>query len=150
MPVAKIELQLSKNFLQKISRLAEKTDEIVPKVLEAGGAVVLPKVKSNLQAAVGSNTKYESRSTGELVEALGVTSPKQDRDGNFNIKIGFAEPRKDTGKSKSVSNAMLANILEYGKSGQPPKPFLKPAKTATKRPCIAAMTEALEKEMKNL
>lgn len=150
MQVAKIELKLPKDFLQKISRLAEKTDEIVPKVLEEGGTVVLPKVKSNLQAAVGSNTKYESRSTGELVEALGVTSPKQDRDGNFNIKIGFGEPRKDAGKTKNVSNAMLASILEYGKSGQPPKPFLKPAKTATKRPCIAAMTEALEKEMKNL
>lgn len=145
-----MDIKLPEEFLQKVSRLADKTDEIVPKVLEAGGAVVLPKVKSNLQTAVGSNTKYESRSTGELVDALGVTSPKQDRDGNFNIKIGFAEPRKEEGKSKNVSNAMLANILEYGKSGQPPKPFLKPAKTATKKPCIAAMTEALEKEIDSL
>lgn len=149
MPVAKVELKMPEEFLQKISQLAEKTDEIVPKVLKAGDAVVLPKVKSNLQAAVGSNTKYKSRSTGELVNALGVTSPKQDRDGNFNIKIGFAESRKNTGKSKSVSNAMLASILEYGKSGQPPKPFLKPAKSATKKACIAAMTEALEKEIEN-
>lgn len=150
MPLAKLDIKLPEEFLQKVSRLAEKTDEIVPKVLIAGGAVVLPKVKSNLQAAVGSNTKYKSRSTGELVDALGVTSPKQDKNGNFDIKIGFAEPRKSTGKSKNVSNAMLASILEYGKSGQPPKPFLKPAKTATKKPCIEAMTEALEKEIENL
>ncbi|HEX3017448.1 MAG TPA: HK97-gp10 family putative phage morphogenesis protein [Caproicibacter sp.] len=148
--MAKIDIQLPEIFLQKVSRLAEKTDEIVPKVLKAGGAVVLPKVKSNLQAVVGSNTKYKSRSTGELVDALGVSSPKQDRDGNFNIKIGFAEPRKAAGKSQNVSNAMLANILEYGKSGQPPKLFLKPAKTATKKLCIQAMTEALEKEIENL
>ena len=148
--MAKLDIKLPEEFLQKVSRLAEKTDEIVPKVLEAGAAVVLPKMKSNLQAAVGSNTKYESRSTGELVDALGVSSPKQDRDGNFNIKIGFAEPRKNTGKAQNVSNAMLANILEYGKSGQPPKPFLKPAKTATKKPCIAAMTEALGKEIESL
>lgn len=148
--MAKLDIKLPEEFLQKVSRLAEKTDEIVPKVLEAGGAVVLPKVKSNLQAVVGSNSKYKSRSTGELVDALGVTSSKQDRDGNFNIKIGFAEPRKKPGKSKRVSNAMLASILEYGKSGQPPKPFLKPAKTATKKPCIQAMTEALEKEIENL
>lgn len=148
--MAKLTIQMPDEFLQKVSRLAEKTDEIVPKVLKAGGAVVLPKVKSNLQAAVGSNTKYESRSTGELVDALGVTSQKQDRDGNFNVKIGFAEPRKEEGKSKNISNAMLAGILEYGKSGQPPKPFLKPAKTATKKPCIAAMTKTLEKEIENL
>lgn len=148
--MAKLTIQMPEEFLQKVSRLAEKTDEIVPKVLKAGGAVVLPKVKSNLQAAVGTNTKYKSRSTGELVDALGITSPKQDKDGNFNVKIGFAEPRKDSGKSKSISNAMLAGILEYGKSGQPPKPFLKPAKTAAKKPCIAAMTETLEKEIENL
>lgn len=150
MPVAKLDIKIPDEFLLKVSKLAEKTDEVIPKVLEAGGAVVLPKVKSNLQAVVGSNTKYKSRSTGELVDALGVTSPKQDRDGNFNIKIGFAEPRKNTGKAQNVSNAMLANILEYGKSGQPPKPFLKPAKTAIKKPCIAAMTEVLEKEIENL
>ncbi|HEX3017815.1 MAG TPA: HK97-gp10 family putative phage morphogenesis protein [Caproicibacter sp.] len=148
--MAKLTIQMPDEFLQKVSRLAEKTDTILPKVLEAGGAVVLPKVKSNLQAAVGSNTKYESRSTGELIDALGVTTPKQDRDGNFNVKIGFAEPRKNSGKVKSISNAMLAGILEYGKSGQPPKPFLKPAKTATKKPCIAAMTETLEREIENL
>ena len=148
--MAKLTIQMPDEFLQKVSRLAEKTDTILPKVLEAGGAVVLPKVKSNLQAAVGSNTKYESRSTGELIDALGVTTPKQDRDGNFNVKIGFAEPRKEEGKSKNISNAMLAGILEYGKSGQPPKPFLKPAKTATKKSCIAAMTETLNKEIENL
>lgn len=148
--MAKLTIQMPDEFLQKVSRLAEKTDVILPKVLKAGGAVVLPKVKSNLQTAVGSNTKYESRSTGELIDALGVTSPKQDRDGNFNVKVGFAEPRKNIGKAKSVSNAMLASILEYGKSGQPPKPFLKPAKAATKKPCIVAMTETLEKEIENL
>ena len=27
-----------------------------------------------------------------------------------------------------MSNAMLANVLEYGKHGQPPKPFLKQTK----------------------
>lgn len=148
--MAKLTIRMPEEFLQKVSRLAEKTDEIVPKVLKAGGAVVLPKVKSNLQAVVGSNTKYKSRSTGELIDALGVSSPKQDRDGNFNIKIGFSEPRKDSEKQKIISNAMLAGILEYGKSGQPAKPFLKPAKTAAKKPCIAAMNETLEKEIENL
>jgi len=143
--VAKIDIKMPEEFLLKVSKLAEKTDEIIPKVLEAGGAVVLPKVKSNLQTVIGNGTKYKSRSTGELVEALGVTSAKQDRDGNFNIKIGFDEPRIDAG-----SNAKIANIIEYGKSGQPPKPFLKPAKSATKKPCIAAMTAALEKELDNL
>ena len=101
--MAKAAFKMPEEFLIKLSRLGEKTDEIIPKVLEAGGEVVEAKVKSNLQAVIGSGTKEESRSTGELLSALGVSSARQDKDGNFNVKVGFSEPRSD-GKS----NAMIA------------------------------------------
>jgi HK97 gp10 family phage protein len=114
-------------------------------VLEAGGEVVEAKVKSNLQSVIGNDTKEESRSTGELLSALGVSSAKQDKDGNFNVKVGFSEPRSD-GKS----NAMIAGVLEYGKSGQPPKPFLKPAKSASKSACIDAMKRVFEEEVESI
>ena len=42
----------------------------------------------------------------------------------------------------------LANILEYGKHGQPAKPFLKPAKSASKNAAIEAMKQQFEKEVK--
>jgi len=143
--VAKATMKMPEEFLMKISRLGEKTDEILPRVLEAGGEVVEAKVKSNLQSVIGKGTQEDSRSTGELLSALGVSSAKQDRKGNFNVKVGFAEPRSD-GKS----NAMIAGVLEYGKSGQPPKPFLKPAKSASKKDCIEAMKEKLESEVNSL
>ena len=143
--MAKAAFKMPEEFLIKLSRLGEKTDEIIPKVLEAGGEVVEAKVKSNLQAVIGSGTKEESRSTGELLSALGVSSARQDKDGNFNVKVGFSEPRPD-GKS----NAMIAGVLEYGKSGQSPKPFLKPAKSASKNACIDAMIAAFEKEVENI
>ena len=140
--MAKAAFKMPEDFLLKLSRLGEKTDEIIPKVLEAGGEVVEAKVKSNLQAVIGSGTKEESRSTGELLSALGVSSARQDKDGNFNVKVGFSDPRTD-GKS----NAMIAGVLEYGKSGQSPKPFLKPAKSASKSACVDAMIAAFEKEV---
>lgn len=143
--MAKVDFKMPEEFLLKVSRLAEKTDEIIPKVLEAGAEVIYDKVKSNLSSVVGKNTKVESRSTGELESALGVSPAKQDRDGNFNVKIGFAEPRSD-----GDNNAKLANILEYGKHGQPPKPFLKPAKSRSKGACIEAMTNKLESEIEKL
>ena len=46
-----------------------------------------------------------------------------------------------------ISNAKIANIIEYGKSGQPAKPFLKPAKSATKKTCAEAMKAKLEQEL---
>ncbi len=52
--MAKVEVKMPEEFLLKLSRLGERTDEIIPKVLEAGGEVVLSKVKSNLQSVIGS------------------------------------------------------------------------------------------------
>ena len=143
--MAKATMKLPDEFLMKVSQLAERTDEILPRVLQAGGEVVEAKVRSNLQSVIGRGTKEESRSTGELIGALGVSYSMHDKDGNYNVKIGFSEPRSD-GKS----NAMIAGVLEYGKHGQPAKPFLKPAKSASKNDCIAAMKAKLESEVNGI
>ena len=58
------------------------------------------------------------------------------------MKIGFAEPRSDGG-----SNAKIANILEYGRHGQPAKPFLKPARTQSRNACIETMKAKLQEEV---
>ena len=130
--MAKVDIKMPDDFLLKISKLGSDFDPVAEKVLKAGGEVVFKRTKSNLSAVIGKGTKHESRSTGELEKALGVTSVRLDRNGNHNIKIGFSEPRSD-----GESNAKLANILEYGKHGQPAKPFMKPAKSASKSECIS-------------
>ena len=134
--MAKCTCKLPDELLKKLSRLGSKMDSIGEDVLKTGGEIVLDKVKSNLEGVLSGD------STGELEESLGLSKVLMDKNGNPNIKVGFSEPRSD-GKS----NAMLANIIEYGKSGQPARPFLKPAKTASKRPCIEAMTKKLEEEI---
>ena len=140
--MAKVDVKMPEEFLRKLSRLGADTDAVAEKVLEAGGQVVLSKVKANLSAVIGSGTKYDSRSTGELAESLGLSAVRMDKDGNHNIKIGFSEPRKDGG-----SNAKLATILEYGKHGQPAKPFLKPAKTSSRAECVRVMKQTLDEEV---
>ena len=140
--MAKATFKMPDEFLMKVSKLEERTDEILPRVLEAGAEVVEAKVRSNLRAAIGKGTKDPSRSTGELLSALGTSSAKQDRDGNFNVKVGFSEPRRD-----GDSNAKIATVLEYGRSGQPARPFLKPAKSASKSACIQAMEQKLTEEI---
>lgn len=134
--MAKCTYTLPEDLLKKLSKLGSRMDEVSEAVLEAGGAVVLDKVKSNLEGVLSGN------SSGELVSSLGLSGVRIDRNGNSNIKIGFAEPRKD-----GTSNAMIANIIEYGKHNQPAKPFLKPAKTASKKQCIETMTKKLEEEI---
>lgn len=143
--MAKVDLKMPNDFLEKISKLGKQSDEISERVLEAGGEVVLAKVRSTLSSVVGKGTKIDSRSTGELEKSLGITKARVDRNGNHNIKIGFAEPRSD-----GDSNAKIANILEYGRHGQPAKPFLKPAKTSSKSACEAAMKQKFEEEINKL
>jgi hypothetical protein len=132
-------------FLLRISRLGDRIDVIAPKVLEVGGKVVLTKVKGNLRTSIGRGTKSPSRTTGELLSSLGLSEARQDRDGNYNVKVGFSEPRSD-----SESNAKIANIIEYGKHGQPARPFLRPARTASRKPCINAMKAKLDEEIGKL
>ena len=143
--MAKCEMKMPEDFLLKISQLGSNFDAVAESVLEAGGEVVLAKVQSNLAGVVGSGTKYKSRSTGELERSLGLSPAKLNSEGNHDIKVGFSEPRSD-----GESNAKLANILEYGKHGQPAKPFLKPAKTASRKECIEAMKAKLESEVEDL
>ena len=143
--MAKADFKLPDEFLTKLSRLGNDTDAVAEKVLKAGGEVVLARVRSNLVTVIGSGTKFDSRSTGELAQSLGLSPVKLNREGNHDIKIGFSEPRSD-----GSNNAKLANILEYGKHGQPAKPFLKPAKSASKAECIRVMEQTLKEEVEKL
>lgn len=143
--MARVDIKMPDEFLEKMSRLGNHYDSIAESVLEAGGEIVLKKTQSNLSAVIGSGTKYDSRSTGELERSLGLSSVRMDKNGNHNIKVGFAEPRSD-----GDSNAKIATILEYGKHGQPAKPFLKPARSASKSACEAAMKQKFQEEVDKL
>lgn len=143
--MAKCTVKLPEELLAKLSKLGSESDAVAERVLKAGSDVVLAKVKSNLSSVIGSGVKFDKRSTGELERSLGVTPVKVDKEGNHNVKIGFSEPRSD-----GESNAKIATIIEYGKSGQPPKPFMKPAKSATRSACMSAMKRQLEEEVDKL
>lgn len=149
-------IKMPDEFLDKLSRLGKNTDMIAEKVLQAGGEVMVKKIRENLSVVVGSGTKYKSRSTGELEESLGIAPMDIDKDGNHNIKIGFNEPRRTQYEAKgkrsynTATNAMVANVLEYGKHGQPAKPFLKPAISSSRSRCKKAMIDTFNEEIKKL
>ena len=140
--MAKATVKMPENLLEKLQKLGNQTDRIIESTLEAGGEVALAAVKGNLDGVIGRNTKEPSRSSGELAGALGLSPVKVDRNGTYNVKVGFREPRRDGGV-----NAKIANILEYGKHGQPAKPFLKPAKHSSRDRVIDAMKKKLDEEI---
>ena len=139
--MAKVSIKMPTALMDQLAKAAEKTDRAIPKALEAGGKEKKKKMQDNLRSAIGRGTKYKSRSTGKLLAALGVSPVKVNDEGNYDVKVGFSEGRDD------ANNAMLANLLEYGKSGQPPKPFLKQTKSSSQAPCIEAMQSVLKEEL---
>jgi len=143
--LATCKYELPTEFLDAISKLEQQTDVIVPRVLEAGGNVVLKIVREHLRAVIGRVKQLPSKSTGELVDALGLSPARLDRKGDYNVKVGFSEPRSD-----GDSNAKVANILEYGRHGQKPRPFLRAATAAARAPATEAMVRALDEELNNL
>lgn len=140
--MAKVNIKLPDEFLKKLSSLGERTDEVAKKALTEGGEIILARTRANLIGVIGKNLKGESRSTGQLVSSLGLSPVMVDRNGNYNIKIGFDEYRDD-----GSSNAGVANIIEYGKHGQPAKPFLAPAKRQVGNQALERMKQVIEEEM---
>lgn len=138
-----IKIKFPEELMINLEKLANEADKIVEKSLKAGAKIVEGQIRTNLKNSL------KGESSGQLLEALGTSpvKPNNKIDG-WDIKIGFNEPRKD-----GTSNAMIANILEYGKKGQAAKPFLKPAIDASKSKMRATMkkvfTEETEKIMKS-
>ena len=93
---------------------------------------------ANLTASIGTSTVRESQSTGQLAAALGISPVKARADGKHDIKVGFAETRND-----GRSNALIANVLEYGSTRQTARPFLAPTRVRTHKSAIEAMKHTL-------
>ena len=51
--MAKAEMKMPEDFLLKISKLGSNFDSVADTVLQAGGEVVLKRVKSNLSSEIG-------------------------------------------------------------------------------------------------
>ena len=129
--MAKVTIYPGTDFLRKLEQMQGNIDQAIPAALEEGGKIVLSQMHGKLSGVIGRNTKHPSKSTGKLLQALGLSPVKVNDTGNYDVKVGFAEPRSGGG-----SNARIANILEYGNHGQVPKPLMKPAKSASKSAAV--------------
>lgn len=136
--MARVQIKLPNDFIDALDSASSLIDNSAEQVLKAGANIVEPRMRSNLSAAIGSNTKQPSRSTGQLAKTLGTAPVKVNSRGDYNVKVGFAENRDD-----GRANALIANVLEHGRSNQPARPFLAPTRSQTRRAAITAMKQTL-------
>lgn len=133
-----------------LTSMGKHTDEVCMRACEEGGKVLEQYVRDELESVIGKNLVGKPRSTGELLRDLGVSAPQVDRNGNYNVKVGFYSYRGTDGKP----NALIANALEYGRklehgdSKTTPKPFLRPAKRKGMDAVWRAMGKVFEEALK--
>jgi HK97 gp10 family phage protein len=131
------------DFLKRVSQVGAAADEIIPKALAAGGEIVADELRRSLASVLSNDEKNVSRRTGKLEDSIGVSKTLVDRDGNYNIKVGFADNRDDD----KVNNSRIANVIENGKKGQPPRPFIKPAMKKSESAAKQAIIETFDREV---
>lgn len=136
--MARVQIRLPNKYIDSLHAASTLLETAAGDVLQAGANVVEPRMRANLAAAIGRSTKGSSRSTGQLLAALGTTEVKVNSRGDHNVKVGFAENRRD-----GRSNALIANVLEHGRSNQPARPFLAPTRSQTRRSAVEAMKTVL-------
>ena len=143
--MAKVQITLPTEMEKKLVVLQGRSEVIIKNMLEAGGEEAVRHVRSSLVAVIGKNTTRKSRSTGELERSLGSSPPLLNSKGVWDTKIGFRESRPG-----NATNAKVANILEHGRQGQPPRPFLAPARTRSKKPLTEVMEKVFKREVERL
>ena len=101
--MATVTINMPYEFMNQISEFDGRLEDIFKKSLEDGAEIAYKRAISNLKAAVGRGTKTESKSSGQLIGALGISPIKPSKLGAFDVRVGFNEPRSnDYNKLKFV------------------------------------------------
>ena len=137
--MARFSFKAGEDYAIKLSKLATNSEEIAKKAIYEGVTIVADEIKKNLQGVLSDEA------TGDLVESFGVTPIEKDDNGNWNAKVGFDGYDRD-----GTPNQLKARVIESGKSGQPKKPFVRPAVNKTRKQVVKKMEEVIDDEIQKL
>lgn len=134
--MAKVKVELPNEIIQQLEKLNQDTPEMMKAMVKAGAETVLSRIKANAPAGMQGSPIMACLGTTKAYEA-----PSDD---SINMKVGFAGYFTNEDGVRTPA-PLVANVFEYGRSGEPfPKqPFLR--KSFNKGAITKAM-EAVEKQ----
>ena len=129
--MAKVKVELPNEIIQQLEKLNQDTPKMMKAMVEAGAETVLSRIKANAPAGMQGSPIMACLGTTKAYEA-----PSDD---SINMKVGFAGYFTNEDGVRTPA-PLVANVFEYGRSGEPfPKqPFLR--KSFNK----GAITKAME------
>lgn len=161
--MAMIRFSKLRDYEIALGRLGNKTPEICGRAIHEGAKIIADEVKNNLnslnsttdelammKAKKGEPTYITKRAKEGLIESFGVTPMQKDRDGIYNVKLGFDGYNAVKTKKwpKGQPNQLIARACESGSSAMIKQPFFRKAVQETRRKAEKRMGEILDEEIK--
>lgn len=164
MTLARIRFSRMKEYELKLSKLGDSDSikKIAERAIREGADIVADEAKSRIKAlkSITSDEAISNWRAGvpgyitkpakkALIESFGVTPMKKDKDGVYNVKLGF-DGYNDVKTKKYPNgqpNQLIARACESGSSAMIKQPFFRKAVQATKKRAEARMADILDKEI---
>lgn len=148
MTLARIKFGRLKEYELKLSKLGDNIEDIAGKAIYEGAKIVADEVKAQLD---GLNTTTDNiamaryreqrpiyitkRAKEGLISSFGVTPLSKDKEGVYNVKLGF-DGYNDVKTKKYPNgqpNQLIARACESGSSAMIKQPFFRKSVQATRK-----------------
>lgn len=156
--MAKFQFEGIDDYISKLSKLYDDTEEIEGAAIYEGAATTIRYVIQGIDTIMTDDRRYgtpENPLNGPtayekegLYRSVGIAKARHD--GFFyNVKIGF--DGYDMIETKTWPNgrpySMIARSIESGTSWMKKQPFMRKAEQAARKPCEEAMKKAIDEQV---
>lgn len=146
-----------------LGKLGDASKDICGAAIHEGAKIIADEAKNNLQSLksvpdfVGMNKAKKGEPTyitwkekDGLIKSFGVTPMQKDRDGIYNVKLGFDGYNDVKTKKwpKGQPNQLIARACESGSSAMIKQPFFRQAVQKSRKKAEARMAEVLDEKIK--
>ena len=161
--MATIRFSKLRDYELMLGKIGDASKDICGAAIYEGAKIIADEVKNNLdslnvttdalamqKAKKGEPTYITQRAKEALIKSFGVTPMSQDKDGIYNVKLGFDgyNDVKTKKRPKGQPNQLIARACESGSSAMIKQPFFREAVQKTKKKAESRMAEVLDEKIK--
>ena len=163
--MATIRFSKLRDYELMLGKIGDASKDICGAAIYEGAKIIADEVKANLESlktvsdadAIQAAKKEEAtyltiRAKKGLIKSFGVTPMQKDRDGIYNVKLGFDGYNDVKTKKwpKGQPNQLIARACESGSSAMIKQPFFREAVQKTRKKAESRMAEVLDEKIKNI
>ena len=161
--MATIRFSKLRDYELMLGKIGDASKDICGAAIYEGAKIIADEVKNNLdslnvttdelamlKAKKSEPTYITQRAKEGLIKSFGVTPMQKDRDGIYNVKLGFDGYNDVKTKKwpKGQPNQLIARACESGSSAMIKQPFFREAVQKTKKKAESRMAEVLDEKIK--